>query len=104
MDKLTDVYLETLRKLGGRIMNKKEVLELLFQNEKYTEEEMDIIYSLEEAREEWHSASRFFQYVSEPDLVDYAIHKEDAAKSKFMYYLSKARDQEIKIDWFYMIG
>lgn len=85
-------------------MDKKEVLELLFKNVRYTDEQMDIIYSLEEAREEWHSASRFFQYVSEPDLVDYAIHKEDAAKSKFMYYLSKAKAEDITIDWFYMIG
>ncbi|CAM3019221.1 DUF2508 domain-containing protein [Hathewaya histolytica] len=85
-------------------MDKKDVLDVLFEKVKYSNEQMDIIYSLEEAREEWHSASRFFQYVSEPDLVDYAIHREDAAKSKFMYYLSKARDKGIEVNWVYMIG
>lgn len=85
-------------------MDKREVLGILFEKENYTNEQRDIICSLEEAREEWHSASRFFQYVSEPDLVDYAIHKEDAAKSKFMYYLSKAKAQNIEVNWFYMIS
>ena len=85
-------------------MNKQEVIDTLFNNVKYTDEEKEIITYLEEAREEWEAASRFFQYVSDPDLVDYAIYEEDAAKSKFMYYLTKAKERNIEIDWYYMIG
>lgn len=84
-------------------MNKDRVLEILFRNMEYTKEQMETIELLEEAKNEWEAASTFFQYVSEPSLVDYAIHLENAAKAKYTYYLNRAKTQNIEVDYVYML-
>lgn len=84
-------------------MDRRKILDILFENVKYTKEEKEILYALEEAREEWEMANRYFQVIDQPDLVDYAIHKENAAKAKYMHYLSRARELGITVDPVYMI-
>ncbi|GEA14493.1 MAG: hypothetical protein PWR22_1932 [Moorella sp. (in: firmicutes)] len=41
--------------------------------------------AIREAREEWWAAQRFFAEVTEPDLVDQAIYRLEAAERKYMY-------------------
>lgn len=79
-------------------MNRKLVLDILFERIKYTEEQKEIMYAIEEAKEEWDAANSIFQLVKEPKLIDYAIHKENAAKSKYLFYLSKAKEQGICVN------
>lgn len=54
---------------------------------------------VEKARQEWLAAKSYFNAVSDPDLVDYAIHLVEAAEKKYMYLLKKARQNGIKWEW-----
>jgi len=42
------------------------------------------------AKREWEAAKNYFEYVSEPELIDYAVFALEAAKRKYMYLLKKA--------------
>ncbi|WP_081496361.1 DUF2508 family protein [Clostridium senegalense] len=59
---------------------------------------MDIITQLNDALEEWQNAKNYFQFVSDPKLIDLIICKEDEAKSKYLYFLSLAKTKGITLD------
>ncbi len=50
--------------------------------------------SIQEALAMWHSAQEYFQNVSDPDLIEYAIYDLEAAKRRYMYLLKRVRNQE----------
>lgn len=58
----------------------------------------EICYAISTAHQEWIDAQCFFDNVNDNDLIDYAIHKIDAAKSKYMYLLKLARESGIRVD------
>lgn len=43
------------------------------------------------ALEEWQAAQNYFENVSDPDLIDFAIYDLEAAKRRYMYMLKKVR-------------
>lgn len=43
------------------------------------------------ALEDWQAAQNYFENVSDPDLIDFAIYDLEAAKRKYMYMLKKIR-------------
>jgi hypothetical protein len=45
------------------------------------------------AYREWEDAKNYFEYVSEPELVDYAVYAIEAAKRRFLYMLRQCRPQ-----------
>lgn len=79
-------------------MNKKFIIDCLSKSLKYSEEQRDIIKSIEEAKEELERARQYFELVSDPSLVDYAIYMEQAAESRYSYLLAQAKDKGIEID------
>lgn len=50
---------------------------------------------IEQARQEWLSAQRYYNSVSDKDLVDHAVYMMQAAEKKYMYLLKQARRQGI---------
>jgi hypothetical protein len=58
----------------------------------------EFFYSLHKAQQEMHDAQNFFDNVVDKELVDHAIYKMEAAKSKYVYLLKQAKDKEIRID------
>jgi len=84
-------------------MNRKKIIETLFLNLKYTEEQKEIIVQLEEAKLQWEVAKKCFSMVDDPMLVEYAIHREDQCKAKYIYFLLEARRKNVTIDASYMI-
>lgn len=48
------------------------------------------------AHQEWMDAQNFFENVIDADLVDHAIHKVEAAKSKYIYLLKLAKENGIR--------
>lgn len=50
---------------------------------------------IEEAKEEWQEAREYFDLVSDPELVDYAIYLLGAAERKYQYLL-KMKQQKMK--------
>lgn len=57
----------------------------------------DLETAVAEARDEWLTAQRFFECVSEPDLVDQAIYTIEAAERKYMYLLRLAKNQGVSV-------
>ena len=68
-----------------RIKSKKTNIE----NEK-------IIKEIKAAQLEIKNAENFFQYVSDPELVDVAIYDLEAKKSKYSYLIRKAKENGVK--------
>lgn len=64
------------------------------ENENY-----EFVQNIADAREEWKTAEKFFHTVSDPDLVDHAIYKLEAAKTRYIYLLKKAKEEGIKVNF-----
>ena len=61
-------------------------------------EDEKFLEQLNQAHEEWHNAELYFQSVTEPDLIDYAIYKMEASRTKYIYLLKQAREMGIKAE------
>ena len=59
--------------------------------------EIRLTDEIREAHLEWIRAQRYFQWVSDPELVDHAIFTEEAARRKYIYLLNKAKNQGISV-------
>jgi hypothetical protein len=59
----------------------------------------EFFFSLHSAQQEMYDAENFFDNVVDPELVDHAIYKMEAAKTKYVYLLKQARDKNIKIEF-----
>ena len=55
-------------------------------------EEMGLI---EDAKREWQTAREYFNSVTDPDLIDYAIHRLGAAEKRYVYLLRRAREERL---------
>lgn len=80
-------------------MNRRNIVKyLLEKNSKYTKSQRKLLKDIESARLEIERCSVYFDTVKDRNLVDYAIHMEEAAKAKYMYLLNKARKNGLKIN------
>lgn len=57
-----------------------------------------LISMIKEAHSEWQDAEMLFQNATESDLIDYAIYKVEATKTKYRYLIKQAKQKNIKID------
>lgn len=48
--------------------------------------------SVEQAKLEWMCARAYFEQVTDPELVDYAIYQVKASERRYMYLLGQARN------------
>lgn len=86
-------------------MDKNNVVDTLFKfNYKNNKDAELIIKEIEKVREEWEMARNFFDTVRDKNLIDYAIYREKAARSKYLYLLNLAKDNGIKISDEYLIS
>lgn len=65
-------------------------------NAEEKDENQEFINLVDKAHSEWRAAEQFFENVSDPDLIDHAIYKMEAAKSRYRYLLKKAKEEGIK--------
>jgi len=61
------------------------------------DENQEFINMVSRARQEMHDAERYFDNVTEPELVDHAIYKMEAAKSHYVYLLKLAKDKGLSV-------
>lgn len=54
----------------------------------------DDYIALADAHQEWMAARTFFEQVTDPDLVDYAILSLQAAEKRYIYLWKKVRARE----------
>lgn len=78
----------------------KQLLHMIpgFARNKKDEDREEFFMAVAKARQEWFDAQNYFENVIEGDLIDHAIYKVEAAKSKYMYMLKHARQYGIKMD------
>lgn len=62
---------------------------------KQEEEDEEFLRDLRGAYLELQSSQSFFENAKDPDLVDYAIFRLEAAKAKYSYFLRKAKEKGI---------
>lgn len=53
--------------------------------------EADLVYETEQARREWQLARSYFDTVTDPDLIDFAIYNLKAAERRYTYLLKQVR-------------
>lgn len=63
---------------------------------RYKEEDIDLFNLIYETIIEMEVANSMFNSVSEPQLIDLAIHTEDVARSRFNYLIALAKKRELK--------
>lgn len=54
--------------------------------------------AVDEARRQWVAARKFFDNVTETDLIDYAVFSIGAAEKRYMFLLDEARKQGVEVD------
>lgn len=52
----------------------------------------EMLDNLRNAHNEWKEKEKFFQEVTDPDLVDIAIYEMEASKIKYVYLLKKLKE------------
>jgi len=57
----------------------------------------ELQHQVSAAHREWVTAQQYFQSVSEPELVDHAVHSIIAAEQKYTYLLRKLREHQGRI-------
>lgn len=60
----------------------------------------DLATDLEDAWRDWKHARAYFNNVTDPDLIDYAIYYMGATEKKYIYLLKRAREIGISIEGF----
>lgn len=72
-------------------LNLRSIIENFIQQKK-ADDKNDIYINIENAKREWEDAKNIFENVSQPDLVDYAIYKVEAAEKKYIYLLRQIKN------------
>ncbi|MBM7615564.1 YaaL family protein [Alkaliphilus hydrothermalis] len=67
--------------------------------EEEVDENQEFVNIINKAHEEWRNAEQLFQNVSDPDLIDHAIYKVEAARSRYVYLLKKAKEEGIRVNF-----
>ncbi|MCR1951999.1 MULTISPECIES: DUF2508 family protein [unclassified Clostridium] len=82
-------------------MDKKTILDLLMQNAEknkiqYSEDDLELLSAIKDAITEMEVARSLFNSVSDPQLIELAIHAEDVAKTRYDYLISMAKRRELR--------
>ncbi|EGD52019.1 hypothetical protein TheetDRAFT_1106 [Thermoanaerobacter ethanolicus JW 200] len=66
----------------------------------YNSENYQLVNEVRQTIKELKDAEIYFQSVTDPDLVDYAIYRLESLKRKYIYLLKKAKKEGINFDNF----
>ena len=86
-------YKERGKRIIEYALTLSEKLKEITNKDKDDDEEL--LESLNKAKEEWMEKEKFFNTVTEPDLIDYAIYDMEASKKKYTYFLKKVKEKDI---------
>lgn len=54
----------------------------------------DLASAVQNAKEDWLTARSYFDSITDPDLIDYAIYTLEAAERKYMYLLKQMKEEK----------
>lgn len=61
-------------------------------------EEEKLLDMIKEAHREWKNSESYFNNATDPDLIDYAIYKVEANRTKFRYLIKLAKEKGIQVE------
>lgn len=81
-------------------MNKNILARYIIKKSKSqkSQKQLRLLEDIEESRKKLENFREYFNSVKDPNLVDYAIYMEEAAKAKYVYLLNKARKSGLRVD------
>ena len=82
--------------MNRNIIFKQLIKEVSKKKSNYTEEDLELFNEINDTIIEMEVARSMFDSVSEPHLIDLAIHTEDVAKIRFSHLISLAKKRELK--------
>lgn len=56
----------------------------------------ELLEAVAQAHREWEAAKSFFETVTDPDLIDYAIYRIAAAQRRYAYLLRQAKQEGVR--------
>jgi len=56
----------------------------------------ELLEAVAQAHREWETAKSFFETVTDPDLIDYAIYRIAAAQRRYAYLLRQAKQEGVR--------
>ena len=59
-------------------------------------EDEKMIDNIRIAHEEWKNAEAYFENVTNDDLIDYAIYRAQAAKTRYVYLMKLAKEMGVR--------
>ncbi|MFZ5967193.1 MAG: YaaL family protein [Bacillota bacterium] len=87
-NKQENSFFNTIGNFYARIVN----------GEDFRSEEDKMVDTIRSAHEEWRNAEAYFESVTDPDLVDYAIYRVEAARTRYTYLMKLAREMNVKVN------
>lgn len=85
-EKSTNRFFDKINMIYAQVVNGEDI----------RSEEDKMIDTIRSAHDDWRNAEAFFQNVTDPDLIDYAIYRVEAAKTRYTYLMKIAREMGIK--------
>jgi len=82
------------RDKSERIIKCINLISKHFESKKTEKEQL--IEDLKKAQREWKMKEEYFQWATDPDLIEHAIYELKASKIKYIYFLKKAKELENK--------
>lgn len=55
----------------------------------------ELVEQIDKAKKEWDTAQHQLEQMSEPELIDYAVYRLQAAERRYMYLLKKASEKGV---------
>jgi len=96
MHQFSDEPMERSKSERGFLQALENLYARMFNGEDLRSEEEKMLDIIRMAHDEWKNAEAFFQDVTDPDLIDHAIYRVQAAKTKYRYLMKLAREMGIK--------
>lgn len=62
-------------------------------------EDEKLLEMIKEAHKEWKNSETFFDNATDPDLIDYAIFKVEANRTKFRYLIKQAKEKGLQVQF-----
>lgn len=78
-------------------MDKKKIVDTLFEKIEYTKAEKEIIDAIENAKIEMEVARSAFQYASDDNLIEALIYREHDINARYEYLIKQAKKRGLKV-------
>ncbi|WP_353095591.1 DUF2508 family protein [Tissierella praeacuta] len=72
---------------------------LSFMKKEKKDLKTEMLENLRLAHSQWRDKENYFQAVTDPDLIDYAIYDMEASKLKYIYLLKKMKECNFKLEF-----